>query len=162
MRWLQTRIAGFLLLAAGTLLSTGCMMTPGHGEDVGLKTDPVSFVGALREPGKLVYIQARDRENNHQWRTVGSTRSSTSAVQYSGLDWYLWSRDITLAHRHWYINGSPQFWSAEVRAIDSSTGNALGTFDAGFGDYFDFGVPLEEMMEQHLHGQSATIYARAY
>ena len=158
MKTICSKLACTLILAGAAITGTGCMMTPGHGEYVGLKTDPVKFTGAVQQPNKTVNIQARDRNNNGNWRTIGSARSGTLAVQYSGVNWYYWHYEKALDHNYWYAV-SPFDWYAEVRAVDAASGQALNTWEDGFFAYFDMNEPLADHWEDHGHGTSVTIYA---
>jgi len=138
-------------------MSTGCMMTPGHGENIGNKLDKVQFLGAVQAPGKTVCIQGKDRYN--RWQNIATAKSTSTPYRYSGSTWYLWSREIAVPHHLWHIDGDPWHWKAEIRVIDISSGDALATFEEGFFEYFDPEVSLADLVEEHLHGETVTIYS---
>jgi hypothetical protein len=136
------------------------MMTPGHQEQIGLKTDPIEFSGAVTQPNKRVVIQAKDRSPGTGWNYIGEAYSGSFPVYYSGTNWYLWNADLVVPHAYWSL---PELsdgleWYAEVRAIDGDTGQPLFTWEEGFYEYFDLSKPMGDQFQQHGHGQSVTIW----
>ena len=81
------------------LLSTGCMTSPGNGEYVGHRAEPVEFGGFVMEPSELIRIDARHPTLG--WRTIGWTRSERHAYNWNGQQWYPWQRTLRVPSIYW-------------------------------------------------------------
>ena len=138
------------------LLSTGCMTSPGNGEYVGHRAEPVEFGGFVMEPSELIRIDARHPTLG--WRTIGWTRSERHAYNWNGQQWYPWQRTLRVPSIYWDSLGYG-LYRADIRAVQHATDGTLATFQGEFGTWFEPGETLGQMWADHGHGTSVEIYA---
>lgn len=147
----------FGILAMGLVMtSTGCMTSPGQGEMIGNRNDPVTFSGFVLGPNERVLIQAKHPVAG--WLTISSARSAAVAYTYHGTSWHPWGRAVRVPTSFWTASGFGMV-KTEVRAVMHPKGYALPTFHGKFEDWFNPNQSPGEMFSEHGAGSTATIYA---
>jgi hypothetical protein len=154
------------VVAIMSVCSTGCMVTPQHGQVLTSTGEEIDFVGATVHPGERLLIQARRvsgswEEETEEWENIGEATTYTSATVLESGEWYLW-RDgrVRIPSSSWWYVGDG-LMAAEIRVIsldhDIRGDDRLLTFKSGFYPmaYTD---PLE-MWVDYGHGRTITLYA---
>lgn len=148
-----------------TMIATGCMTSPYQDQHIGHSDEDVRFDGFLLEANEPVAIQAFD---GRSWQTIGWSRSAGKPYVWNGMEFYPW---------HATIEVPPQFWTKEYQNISASndlvdlvgTATVRACSDAGTlltitDDFMDWFEPEHEspieMLADHHHGTTATIFAR--
>jgi len=159
----STRIsyAGFLLCVALLgLTSTGCMISPQHGEDVGRIDNLIAFYGATTLPRQRLEIQALNPMGG--WERISDATTVDVATELESGTWYIWGNlFVRIPRRYWRDAGAGRM-SAIVRTRvlegDVLGSPALLTFENGFepNDYSD----VSTMWDEYGHGRSVTVYGR--
>ena len=155
------------LMLALTIASTGCMTSPYHGETIGSTDDNVRFGGFLLNANECVEIQALNPKS-HAWETIGWSRSASRSSKWSGMDFYSWHASILVPARCWTKTFQPRYDNddvvvavgiADVRAVTDA--GTLLTINDDFVEWFDpYHESPREMLIDHHHGTTATIFAR--
>jgi hypothetical protein len=147
-------------IALAALMYTGCMVTPGDGENLTNRSDTVEVYGYAANPNESIEIQARRPFGT--WSTVATVDSVGTGSDFFGVDIYSYVADITVPNHLWQVTlgKAGLSYRTEVRALDS-TGNALVTYEDGFDTYFwDYDFTLEgiiQMTQDHGAGDTVTL-----
>lgn len=126
-----------------TLGTTGCMVGPGDGEDIGNAGGPVAFSGFMTGPNETVYLYGLKGFND--WQYIGQTTSNAYAIDYFGIDWHHWSMNVTVPGNCWHYYGNG-LMMAVIQARDAQ-GNPLSNFDEGFYDALGSAETLGELWD---------------
>ena len=146
------------------LCSTGCMLSPQHGQDIGRISDNVLFAGATMSPGQNIVIQGKLPNTEDGWEFIKDVHTSGTGYGYTdsnGDTWYRWPAILhegyfPIPTRYWKsTKGGPKGTTheAEVRAIIAGEDQGLPTVEDGF-RYSPFGS------QGSIHGDSVTVYAK--
>ena len=102
-----------ILLLASAMATSGCMLTPGDGQNIGSESSLIYFTGYTTKPNTRVYVRARDSLDS-QWIHLGTAYSSSTPLTLDGLTGYPWNTQLTIPQSAWSGCGSNR--SATVRA----------------------------------------------
>jgi len=158
----ETRNMSAFAIGAAVLAicSTGCMVSPQHGEYVGHTSGSVICAGATLEPGQAVEVQAR--HPNGQWVTIHQTTTGHVPYVDENGEWYVWMASqgflngLRIPSVFWTPAQDPNApgpYQAELRAIvpgNDFLEDGMFTYELGW----SLGDPSD------IHGTTVTIYGR--
>ena len=157
----RNRSAWTVSAAILALSSTGCMLSPQHGQNIGRISDNVLFTGATPFPHQNINIEGKN-PNTGRWEFIKEVHTLGTGNGYTdsrGVTWYRWPAVLhdgyfPIPTRYWKLSaGGPAGTTheAEVRAILPGDDEGLQTFKDGY-RYSPFRA------EGSLHETSVTVY----
>ena len=134
----RNRSAWAVCAAILALCSTGCMMSPEHGQNIGRKTDRVLFAGATPFPGQTILIEALNFQTR-KWEQIATLHTSGTNRAYVDRNgtWYRWPAVYNdgykpIPNKYWIYTPINAFkWTALVRARIAGDRDGLCTFKNG-------------------------------
>jgi Tol biopolymer transport system component len=102
-----------MLLLASAMATSGCMLTPGDGQNIGSESSLIYFSGYTTKPDTRVYVRAINSLGS-QWIHLGTAYSSSAPASLDGLTGYRWNAELTIPQSAWNGCGSNRY--ATVRA----------------------------------------------
>ncbi len=165
---MSTQLTRFPLRVAAaaclSLMVSGCMMSPLHGDSIADRHDDTfDFRGATDFAFETISIQARDDKG--VWNTIATTESAKLPETVFGVTAYPWAMlevRVPLSGHYWGDTEEPGFHhECELRAVGSMSG-PLATFDASLRDApftTDPDYGLLDLWSDYGHGDSVTVYS---
>jgi len=145
------------------LASTGCMIAPLDGQNIGSLSQQVEFSGVTEQANEWVYIQAQN-PNTLDWVTIGTAKTGSSPYDAYDTDWYLFSTNLQIPGKYWSYTGANNEFTAEVRCKSSGStsymGNKMLGFTTGFWVFFDpdeYAYTQSELWQFAGNGHSVTV-----